>query len=100
MTYKLWLDDLADTIKPPPDKTWVVARSSGEARNHIDKHGPPSYISFDYDLGGEDTAELVYKYLYDKYPDADIAYDIHSENCMGWGLIQSYMDSWKRSKDL
>ncbi len=105
MTWKLWLDDLSDTIKPPPDDSWIIARSSAEAKEVIDKDGPPCYISFDFDLGvdanGEnDSAEHVYKYLYAQHPDADIEYDIHSENCMGWGLIQSYMDSWKRSKSL
>ncbi len=100
MSWKLWLDDLSDTVKPPPDKSWVIARSSEEALSQIDEHGPPSFISFDFDLGGDDTAELVYKALFDKYPDADIEYDIHSENVAGQKLIQSYMDSWKRSKSL
>lgn len=100
MAWKLWLDDLSDTIKPPPDATWMVARTSEEALSLVDKLGPPSYISFDFDLGGDDTAEVVYKALYEKFPDADIDYDIHSENVAGQKLIQSYMDSWKRSKTL
>ncbi len=105
MTWKLWLDDLSDTIKPPPDDSFLIARSSAEAISIIDKEGPPCYISFDFDLGvdanGEnDSAERVYKYLSNHFYDSDIEYDIHSENCMGWGLIQSYMDSWKRSKSL
>lgn len=99
-SWKLWLDDLADTVKPPPDNSWIVARSSAEAKSYIDKLGPPSYISFDFDLGDGDTAEHVYKYLYTHYPNADIDYDIHSENNQGWKLIQSYMDSWKKSKSL
>ena len=100
MIWKMWLEDLADTIKPPPDDTWVVVRSSQEAITAIDVLGPPSYISFDFDLGEDDTAERVYKHLFEFYPDADIEYDIHSENIAGQKMIQSYMDSWKKSKSM
>lgn len=98
MDWKLWLDDLVDTVRPIPDDSYTPARSSKEAIELINKMGPPSYISFDFDLGGDDTAEIVYKYLGENHYDAEIDYNIHSENVMGQKMIQSYMDSWKKSK--
>lgn len=99
MSYKLWLEDLADTIKPAPDATWKVARSSAEAIAILKEHGVPSFISFDFDLGENDTAEVYYKYLAENYYDSEVPdYEIHSENNQGWKLIQSYMESWRKSQ--
>lgn len=101
MTYKLWLEDLADTIKPAPDATWKVARSSAEAIEILKEHGVPSFISFDFDLGENDTAEVYYKYLAENYYDSKVPdYEIHSENNQGWNLIQSYMESWRKSQEM
>lgn len=106
MSYKLWLEDLADTIKPAPDDTWKVARSSAEAIALLKELGVPSFISFDFDLGllangDEDTAEKYYKYMAENYYDSEIPdYEIHSENTQGWKLIQSYMESWRNSQSM
>jgi hypothetical protein len=106
MSYKLWLEDLADTIKPAPDATWKVARSSAEAIEILKEHGVPSFISFDFDLGllsnGEnDTAENYYKFMAENYYDSEVPdYEIHSENTQGWKLIHSYMESWRQSQAL
>lgn len=101
MSYKLWLEDLADTIKPPPDKSWKVARTSSEAIAIVKEFGLPSFISFDFDLGENDTAEIFYKYMGENHTDSKVPdYEIHSENNQGWKLIESYMESWRKSQEL
>jgi hypothetical protein len=51
---KLWIDDLRD----PPDDTWVCARTSSEAISLL-KSNRYDVISFDHDLGGDDTAMKI-----------------------------------------
>lgn len=110
MSWKLWLDDQLDTVRPMPNKlpwwkfwieyNWIGATSSIEAMEFVTKFGPPSYISFDFDLGGYDTAEVFIKWLAEHYYEANIEYDIHSKNVAGQKIIKSLMDSWKKSKEL
>lgn len=108
--WKLWLDDDAgkpgmEAFRNPPDNSWMVAHSSTEAIGLIDSHGPPSYISFDHDLGqfedgSEDTAIIVIRYLTDNHYDANVEYDVHSRNPNGRANIISKMNSWAKSKTL
>jgi hypothetical protein len=94
--YKMFLDD----IRNPPDNTWIVARSSNEAVAYIEKHGLPYHISFDHDLGGDDTAMvLLYHLVNNIYTAADYPpeYTVHSANPIGSKNIVSFMESWKRS---
>lgn len=112
MSYKLFLDDDAgkpgvEPFRNPPvgEDDWKVAHSSREAIHIIDTYGPPSYISFDHDLGlledgTEDKAIRVINYLTDNYYDFEVDYEVHSKNVPGSLNIISKMDSWKRSKDL
>lgn len=108
MTYRLWIDDQSFDPETPnrhPPEGWKVAVSSAEAIELIDTLGPPSYISFDHDLGvladgSEDTAIRVINYLGNSYYDAEIDYEVHSRNGPGSLNIISKMDSWKRSKTL
>lgn len=61
---KLWIDDIRDA----PDASWTIARSSTEAlaiiRGWNDTHFQRiEVISFDHDLGGEDTSRKVMLWL-------------------------------------
>lgn len=92
---KLFIDDMRD----PPNDGWVVVRSSDAAINHVEQHGMPDFISFDHDLGGDDTTMVFLKKLYEiaslnnlKPPE----YQIHSANPIGKLNIQSFMESWKK----
>ena len=95
MTYKLYVDDL----RSPPDDTWVVCRTSEEAKQTIRDDGMPSFMSLDHDLGGEDTIMLFLHWLADEFYDlgAPPDYQVHSANPIGQQNIVSFLESWKRS---
>jgi len=93
---KMFLDD----IRQPPSDDWMVCRSSNEAIQYVEKHGMPDFISFDHDLGGNDTAMVFLHYYIDKLwngTDPPPQYNIHSANPIGSNNIDSFMKSWKRS---
>lgn len=61
---KLWVDD----ERPAPDDSWVVSKTSGEAKARLWcslglSIAPWDEISLDHDLGGEDTGMLVLDYM-------------------------------------
>ena len=59
---RLFIDDL----RQPPDELWVAVRSSTQAINWLTKHGCPTEISFDHDLGGDDTAMQVVHWMIER----------------------------------
>ena len=98
--YNLYIDDLRN---PPADRDWVVCRSSQEALDLIMEIGMPSFISFDHDLGGEDTTMIFLRRLVNEVWDGQTVipdYQIHSANPVGVENIRSFMQSWKRSLSL
>ncbi|MFP6560782.1 cyclic-phosphate processing receiver domain-containing protein [Paraburkholderia sp. B3] len=86
MQYRLFIDDLRDPTSPD----WVVARDSATAIKLLETQGCPVEISFDHDLGGDDTAIAVVKRLIDLDLDAggsyipnDFHFTVHSANPVG-----------------
>lgn len=97
MTYNLYLDDLRN---PPADRDWLVCRSSQEALDRIVDIGMPSFISFDHDLGEDDTTMIFLRRLVNEVWDGQTVipdYQIHSANPVGVENVRSFMESWKRS---
>lgn len=97
--YKMFIDD----IRSPPSDDYVVARSSSEALDYIKNNGMPSFISFDHDLGGDDTTMVFLRKLVDYIWNGDDTppdYIVHSANPIGSKNIASFMDSWKRSTEI
>lgn len=94
MITKLWIDD----IRNSPDDTWNIARSSTEAIEYISNNGMPNLISFDHDLGGDDTVIFVIKYIIESYMDGFLempemfSYRTHSANPVGVQNIIAYMN--------
>lgn len=92
--YKLFLDDLRD----PPGDDFVVARTSCEAIDIVSRRGMPGLISFDHDLGGDDTAIVFINAIIEKVLDRELifpngfSYRIHSANPVGSENIRSKMD--------
>lgn len=88
----LFIDDLRDS----PDVEWVVARSSSEAISLLKERGCPARISFDHDLGGDDTAMVVAKWLIDTDLDCSgrflpdkFDFSVHSANPVGAAIHPS-----------
>lgn len=89
MTYKLFIDDERYPPNSWCDSEVVIARSSTEAIETIKAKGMPSFISFDHDLGGDDTAVEVVKWIEDECVDNNLRFSedfwfyVHSQNPIG-----------------
>lgn len=99
MTYKLFIDD----ERFPPDVSyneWVVTQSSNDAIWAVESYGLPQYISFDHDLGGEDTSIVFINWLINHMLDnklsfpKDFEYYVHSQNPVGKKNIENLMDNF------
>jgi hypothetical protein len=92
---RLFIDD----ERIPPSDDLIVVRSSQEAIDYIKTNGWPTFISFDHDLGGDDTTMVFLKRLMNEIWDGKTNppdYHIHSANPIGKLNIQSFMESWKK----
>ena len=82
---KLFIDDLRNPI----NDEWIVVRSSQEAIEWLSKNGIPDCISFDHDLGGEDTAIVIVNWMIERLLDEHLVfpkgftYIVHSANPVG-----------------
>lgn len=103
--YRLFIDDIRDPVEP----RWVVVRTSAEAIACLEEWGCPCEISFDHDLGDDDTAMVVVKRLIDldldgggRFIPADFSFSVHSANPVGRqnivGLLRSYLSHRTRSQ--
>jgi hypothetical protein len=90
---KLYIDD----FRPTPKGFDLRAYNSQSAICFLELY-PIDFISFDHDLGGEDTAYVVAKFIEErasrgiKPPD----YTVHSSNPAGAFRIRAAMESAKR----
>lgn len=94
--YKMFIDD----VRNPPQGDWVLVRSSDEALTYVRENGMPAFISFDHDLGEDDTTMVFLRKLVDLVWNGDDlppAYEVHSANPVGAKNIIAFMESWKRS---
>ena len=86
---KLFVDDLRD----PPDATWTVARTSAEALAILESGAQVDELSFDHDLGGDDTSRPIVLWL-SEYGGWPATVRVHSANPVGveWlvGMIERY----------
>ena len=100
MTWNLYIDDIRF---PPGDRDWLVCRSSQEALDRVAEMGMPQFISFDHDLGEEDTTMVFLCRMVNEVWDGVSVppdYQIHSANPVGAENIRSFMDSWRKSMGL
>lgn len=94
---KLFIDD----ERTPPDdgSEWIIARSSIQAIE-LCVDGCPSFISFDHDLGGDDTAMIFVHWMVDMDLDepgfipADFTFYVHSQNPIGRQNIEQYLNRY------
>lgn len=90
---KIWLDD----ERRKPDSSWSHSRSSAEAIHALDIYRQMKMkveaISFDHDLGGDDTSRKVILWMceHDYWP--EVVY-VHTANPVGreWivGMCERY----------
>lgn len=102
MGYRLFIDDLRD----PVDPAWTIARSSAEAIALLLERGCPDEISFDHDLGGDDTAMAVARRLIDLDLDANgvfipptFRFGVHSANPVGAANLRALLDRYLDVRD-
>lgn len=99
MTYRLFIDD--ERFPPDDGNSWVIARSSDEAKQMVLDRGIPSFVSYDHDLGGDDTSIKFIWWLIDLYLDGTIQsfptdYYVHSQNPVGAKNIRNLLDGFIR----
>jgi hypothetical protein len=98
MSFALFLDD--ERIPVDDGRNWVIARSSSEALEIIHSRGWPEHISFDHDLGGEDTAMVFVRWLVGKCLDEGISlpftWFVHSQNPIGRENIEGILNGFNR----
>lgn len=99
---KLFIDDERD---PPNDGgKWTIVRSSIEAIEYVLNQGCPAFISFDHDLGGEDTSMVFVHWLIEKDMDqpgfipAELTFTVHSQNPIGARNIQLLLESYMKAR--
>jgi hypothetical protein len=89
---KLYLDDL----RPIPDN-YIGLRSYAEFVNHITDFGLPDFISFDHDLGLEESGYDCAKWLVNYCLDNDYRlpqFNVHSQNPVGKENILSLLNNF------
>jgi hypothetical protein len=95
---KLYIDDIR--IPKNDASSWVVVRSSNDAKNWVLKNGIPNEISFDHDLGETDTSMEFIHWMIEKILDGELKipehfqYNVHSANPVGKDNIHSLMNSF------
>ncbi len=106
----IFLDDERD----PADVTWlalpkadfVIVRDYESFCAHIVRHGIPSFIAFDNDLGdgipeGRDCAKWLVERVLDgeaEFP-SDFQFEVHSKNPPAAQFIRQYLNSFLQSMD-
>ena len=98
MTYALFIDD--ERAPPADGRAWIIARTSAEALAIVHRAGWPDYVSFDHDLGGDDTAmvfvKAVIEILLDHAKPLPFAWTVHSQNPIGAESITGLLAAYQR----
>lgn len=105
--WKLFIDDerVPETIFGNGEcaEGWTIARSSMQAMTLVEEKGMPAQISFDHDLGAEDTGAHFLKWLIEYAIEKEITFvpkcTVHSQNPAGAKSIKSLISSWKKYMD-
>jgi len=99
---KMYIDDIRD----PKGDFDVIIRNSEEAKEYMIRNGCPSYISFDHDLGADDTAMDIVKFMVEmdldmngEFIPGDFKFNIHSANPVGKANLLGYLKSYLKQKE-
>jgi len=98
--YRLYIDD----IRTPKNAFDIITRTSKESIRIMENEGCPEFISFDHDLGGEDTSMIVVKWMVEQdldnpgfIPD-NFKFNVHSANPVGAANIEGYLNAYIRTR--
>lgn len=97
VTIRLWLDDLRE----PPDTSWTWAPNSAWAIKLLKAYRCVE-ISFDFDLGEGDTAQIVADWMEREIAENGMPlpkWSIHSANPVGRSFLALTMGSCQRLAD-
>jgi hypothetical protein len=94
---QLWVDD----VRPAPGPDWTIARTSAEAIQFL-RTGRVEVVSFDHDLGGDDTSMRAIDWL-DEAVSNDPEFraprvQVHSSNPVGARRIRAAVESMNRRR--
>jgi hypothetical protein len=98
MTYKMYLDD----VRPMPADFDVHCTDYKSAVQYIQQFGLPIFISYDHDLGTEESGFTLAKFIVNYCIDNNKKvpkYTVHSANPVGAENIRSYMDNFARFQE-
>ncbi|MCR5889602.1 hypothetical protein LRS06_17850 [Hymenobacter sp. J193] len=99
--YKLYLDDL----RTPRGSGWTVVRSFKEFVATIEQQGIPTEISFDHDLGWDETRNCERKRGYDCAKwlvEQELlvpSINVHSANPIGAANIRALLENYARFRE-
>jgi len=113
--YQIFLDDErnpSDVFWAPwhiqekyHNEKWIICRKREEVYCAIYQKGFPSYISFDHDLGenestGFDIAKMIVDMDLDGFRDIpeDFSFYVHSKNPVGKKNIETYLNNYMKVK--
>ena len=108
MSWLLFLDDLRNpsyvTECVKTQNSMTIARSSYEAIALMQKEGIPSFIYFDHDLGGDDTAMKVVNWIIEEDLNkncipSDFRFYVHSANPVGKANIEGKLEQYLQFKE-
>jgi len=94
---RMYIDD----IRTPKTGFDVIVRSSAIAVEYLTNHECPTMISFDHDLGDEDTAMVVVHFLIERdlnengnFIPTNFEFNVHSANPVGAANIEGTLNSY------
>lgn len=98
----LYIDD---ERTPSTNKDWIIKRNSADSIAFMTENGCPDYISFDHDLGGDDTSIIIVNWMIERDLDSNgdfipVSFDfnVHSANPVGAKNIESKLTSYFKIK--
>ena len=100
---RLYIDD----IRNPKGDFDYIARNSEEAIEFMIRNGCPEFISWDHDLGGDDTSMRVVKWMIEMDLDTDkefipetFEFFVHSANPVGKANIEGYLNTYLKTREV
>ena len=97
MEYNMFIDD--ERYPPMDGSVWVIVRTSQQAIDWITSNGYPSFISFDHDLGGDDTSMRLVNWIIDDCLNMGMnipfKWYVHSQNPIGRDNINGKLTAFQ-----